>query len=75
MKFDTDIKLSIIVTKQLEVWKHRNDFEVFYNEMIKLCSYNVDNKNNVFFKDFEPEDTTLLLIILDVVLRCAGILL
>lgn len=29
----------------------------------------------LILKDFEPEDTMLLLIILDVMLRCAGIIL
>lgn len=44
-----------------------------FSKLIKSRSYNVDNENNILglvFKDFELEDTMLLLIILDITLRC-----
>lgn len=51
IKFDTDIK--VINNRHKTTWslKSRNNFEIFYNETIKLCSYNVDNENNILGLD------------------------
>lgn len=49
-----------------------------FNKLIK-SRYNTDDENNVLgpliLKDFELEVAMLLLIILDTLLRCAGVLL
>lgn len=60
MNFDTDIKVTnnrCETTYSLKTsW---NNFEILYNEVIKLYNYNNENMFlALIFKDFELEDTS-----------------